>query len=88
MEIYRLIEAYEQLRNRINRKNTKLKKSYFTNKIALQKGNIKGAWKTINLVINGKSKTTNITSLDIEGKQVCDRKIVAESVFSAILAKT
>ena len=75
-----LREAYKQLRNRINRQNIELKKNYFTDKIASQKGDIKGAWKTINLVLNGKSKTTNITSLDIEGKQVCNNKNIAESL--------
>ena len=75
-----LMEAYKQLRNRINRQNIELKKNHFTDKIASQKCDIKGAWKTINLVLKGKSKTTNITSLDIEGKQVCNNKNIAESL--------
>ena len=74
------MEAYKQLRNRINRQNIELKKNYFTDKIASQKGDIKGALKTINLVLNGKSKTTNITSLDVEGKQVCNNKNIAETL--------
>ena len=68
------------MHKRINRKNIQLKRNYFSNKIALQNGDIKCIWKAINLVLNGKSKTTNITSLDIEGKQICNNKNIAESM--------
>ena len=75
-----LMEAYNQMRNRINRKNIQLKRNYFANKTALPKGDIKGAWKIINLVLSGKCKSTNVTSLDIEGKQTCDNRSIAESM--------
>ena len=74
-----LMAACKQMRNSIQLK-IQLKRIYFANKIALLKGDIKGTWKTINSVLIGKSKTTNITSLDIEGKRICDNKNIAESL--------
>ena len=51
------MEAYKQMRNRINRNNIQLKRNYFANKISLLKGDIKGTWKTINSVLNLKLQT-------------------------------
>ena len=80
-----LMEAYKQMHNRINRKSIQLKRNYFAYKIALLKGDIKGTWKTINSVLNGKSKTTKIISLDIEGKRICDNKDIAGSLKQVLL---
>ena len=79
-----LIEAFIQMGKGINRYNIQLKINYFTNKIALQNGDIDGAWKTINLVLHGKPKMTNTTSLDLEGKQICNNNHIAESMNQMI----
>ena len=50
-----LMEIYKQMRNRITRINMQLKQDFYTNKIASQKDDLKGTWKTINMALNGKS---------------------------------
>ena len=75
-----LMQAHRQMRNKVNKLNTESKRKYFSNKIASHKGDLKNTWKTIKLVLNQKSKTTQITSLDVDGKQVCDNKAIAESM--------
>ena len=67
-----LMQAHRQMRNKVNKLNTESKREYFSNKIASHNGDLKNTWKTINLVLNKKSKTTQIASLDVDGKQVCD----------------
>ena len=83
------MEAYRQIRNKVKKLNTDLKREFFTNKIASHNGDLKSTWKTINMVLNKKSKTTQIPALDVDGKQICDNKSIAESMnnFFAILAK-
>ena len=51
-----LFDAYKQMRNKINKVNTDLKRDYFTNKIASHEGDIKSIWKTINLVLDKNQK--------------------------------
>ena len=75
-----LMQAHRQMRNKVNKLNTESKREYFSNKIASHNGDLKNTWKTINLVLNQKSKTTQIASLDVDGKQVCDNKAIAESM--------
>ena len=75
-----LMQAHRQMRNKVNKLNTESKREYFSNKIASHNGDLKNTWKTINLVLNKKSKTTQIASLDVDGKQVCDNKAIAESM--------
>ena len=48
--------------------------------MALYKGNLKGTWKTINLLLNKRSKTTNISCLDVEGRNVTDNNEIAQSM--------
>ena len=54
------MDAYKKTRNRVNRLNKDLKRYYFTNEIALSQCDLKNTWKTINMVLNKKSKTTQI----------------------------
>ena len=75
-----LMQAHRQMRNKFNKLNIESKCKYFSNKITSHKGDLKNTWKTINLVLNKKSKTTQITSLDVDGKQVCGNKAIAESM--------
>ena len=64
-----LFDAYKQMRNKVNKVNIDLKRDYFTNKIASHEGDIKSTRKTINLILNKKSKTTQIATLDVDGKK-------------------
>ena len=75
-----LMQAYRNIRNQANRLNEKLKREYFTHKIASCEGDLKSTWKTINNVLNKKSKTTNIASLNIEGKHISSNADIAESI--------
>ena len=75
-----LMQAYRQMRNRVNKLNLNLKREFFTNKIASYDGDLKNTWKTINQVLNKKSKTTHITSLEVEGKTVSGDTAIAESM--------
>ena len=58
------MDAYKQLRNKANILNKNLKREYFSKKLAACKGDLKQSWKTINLLLNKRSKTTNIGSLN------------------------
>ena len=84
------MQAYRQMRNRVNELNLNLKREFFTNKIASYDGDLKNTWKTINQVLNKKSKTTHITSLEVEGKTVSGDTAIAESMnnFFCEICKT
>ena len=75
-----LFDAYKQMRNKVNKVNIDLKRDYFTNKIASHEGDIKSTWKTINLVLNKKSKTTQIATLDVDGKKISNHESIAEQM--------
>ena len=77
-----LMETYRQTRNKVNKLNTDLKCELFTNKIASQKGDVRNTWKTINTVVNKKSKPTQISiaALQVDGRQVYDNDSIAESM--------
>lgn len=64
-----LFDAYKQMRNKVNKVNIDLKRDYLTNKIAFHEGDIKSTWKAIDLVLNKKSKATQITTLDVMRKK-------------------
>ena len=75
-----LQQAYSKLRNKVNKLNLDLKRDLFTNKISSYQGDLKNTWKVINQVLNKKSKTTNIPSLNIDGNVVLNGRDLAESV--------
>ena len=75
-----LMQAYRQMRNRVNKLNLNLKRKFFTNKIASYNGDLKNTWKTINQVLNKKSLTTHIPSLEVEWKTVSGDTAIAESM--------
>ena len=54
------MDSYRQTRNRVNLLNKQLKKQHYTNKISSNKGNVKDSWKTINELLNKRSKSCNI----------------------------
>ena len=75
-----LMNSYKHVRNKVNNLGKKLKRDYFTKKIALYKGNLKEIWKTSNFLLNKRSKTTNVSCLDVEGRNVTDSKEIAHSM--------
>ena len=56
------------------------KREYFTDKIASFEGDLKNTWKTINNILNKKSKTTNITTLNIDDKHISNTAGIAEAM--------
>ena len=73
--------AYKQVRNKVNCLNLTLKRQYFSEKITMQQGNMKESWKTINQLLNKRSKTTNIESLkDDNGNNIADKREIAETM--------
>ena len=74
------MEAYRQVRSRVNKLNTDLKREFFTKKIASQNVNLKNTLKTTNTVLNKKSKTTQIATLQVDGNQICDSESIAETM--------
>ena len=55
-----LMDSYRQTRNRVNLLNKQPKKQHYSNKISFNKGNLKDSWKTINELLNKRSKSCNI----------------------------
>ena len=75
-----LMATYRQVRNRVNNLNKRLKREYFSEKIAFDKGNLKATWKTLNLLSNKRSKTTNVESLTVEGEVINENAEIASSM--------
>ena len=57
-----------------------MKRAYFTNKIQASEGNLKETWATINKLVNKRSKTTNLSSLTVDGGSVTDSVSIANSM--------
>ena len=75
-----LMASYRHVRNPFNSLNRNLKREYFSNKIVLEKGNLKETWKTLNLLLNKRSKTTNVESLNVDGEVITENSNIARSM--------
>ena len=75
-----LMNSYKHVRNQVNSLNVRLKKDYFSNKIISQEGNMKESWKTLNQLMNKRSKSTNIVCLKDQDKELVGKKEIAESM--------
>ena len=75
-----LMSAYKHMRCKANNLNQSLKKQYFTNKLRSCEGNIKETWKTMNQVINKRSKTMNIKALKEGDETITDNKSIADTI--------
>ena len=75
-----LMSAYRQLRNKVTKMNKEAKRAFFMNKIHTSEGNLKETWKTINKLVNKRSKTTNISSLNVDGNSVTDPVGIANTM--------
>ncbi len=75
-----LMNSYRQLRNKVNKLNISLKKQYFSEKILLHEGNMKESWRTINQLLNKRSKTTNIDQLNDNCNNITDKKELSETM--------
>ena len=75
-----LMTAYRHVRNVVNKQNKTLKRQYFTEKIRRCEGDMKETWKTINQLVNKRSKTTNVSSLQDDNKILTSSDEIAESM--------
>ena len=75
-----LMHAYRNLRNQVNRENERLKQQYFSNEIKTVEGDIKGTWKTVNKLLNKRSKTTEIPYLEEDGEIITDPQNTADKL--------
>ena len=75
-----LMASYRHVRNRVNNLNENLKREYFSNEIALETGNLKETWKTLNLLLHKRSKTTNVESLNVHGEVITENSNIARSM--------
>ena len=78
------MQAYKEMRNRVNSDNRSLKREYFKNEITQQEGNVKGTWSVINKLINRRSKTTEIPFLNVENK-ICSEPIEKSKLSTTFL---
>ena len=72
--------AYRHVKNVVNKQNKTLKRQYFSEKIRRCEGDTKESWKTINKLVNKRSKTTNVSSLQEDNKILTNSDEIAESM--------
>ena len=75
-----LMSAYRQMRCKANNLNSKMKRNYFSNKIQSCAGDTKETWKTINQLVNKRSKTTEILSLKDGEHTISKPQDIAETM--------
>ena len=68
------------MRRKANNLKRKLKREHFSSKIELNKGNIKETWKTINQLVNKRSKTTEISTIREGDRVISDPTEIADSM--------
>ena len=76
------MDSYRQARNKVNSLNIQLKKQYFSTKISECKGNTKESWKTINGLLNKRSKSCNIDCIKDSGNAIANRKDISNTMNS------
>ena len=74
------MDSYRQIRNKVKVLNGQLKKQHYTNRISACKGNMKESWKTINELLNKRSKSSSIDCLKESGTETRNKKDVSNSM--------
>ena len=74
------MNSYRQIRNKVNALNVQLKKQHYANRISASKGNMKETWKTINELLNSRSKSSSIVRLKESGTETRDKKDVSNAM--------
>ena len=67
-----LMQAFRNIRNETNKLNSSLKREYFSKQIDKAEADIKATWKTVNKLLNKRSKTAEIPHLDVDGEIITD----------------
>ena len=77
-----LMCSYKQVRNKVNRLNIKLERENFTVKVHKFEGNMKETWKTINKLLQKRSKATNIEPKDPNNNTISDMVEISQAIKS------
>ena len=64
----------------VNREKPKKKCEYFSNKLNENRGDIKGTWKTLNMDLGKRSKTSTYNSIRVNGEDICNKKKIADEL--------
>ena len=75
-----LMDSFRQIRNMFNAVNVQLKKQHYTNRISASQGNMKESWKTINELLNKRSRSSNIVCLKESGTETRDKKDISNAM--------
>ena len=75
-----LMSSYRHIRNKINKQNSELKRQYFSERLAQAKVNMEESWKTINQVLNKRSKSTNIDLLKGPGGEIVNKQEISNTM--------
>ena len=70
----------KKFRNITNVEKHKKKKIFYSHELNESKNDTKSTWKLLNMAIRTKSKTTNINSFTIDGKEIRDPKDMADKL--------
>ena len=74
------MDAYRQARNRDNSLNIQLKRQNFSAKISEYKENMKESWKTVNELLNKRSKSCNIDCLKDSEHTFVNKKAISNAM--------
>ena len=77
LEVWKL---FQNLKNFTNVEKRKKKKIFYSHKLNKFKNDRKSTWKLLNMAIGTKSKTTNINSFTIDGKDIRDPKEIVDKL--------
>ena len=73
-------KRFQKLRNAVNREKPKKKREYFSKKLNENRGDIKDTWKTLNMALGKKSKSSTHNSIRVNGEGICNKKKIADEL--------
>ena len=75
-----LLMTYRTVRNQVTSLNRQLKKQYFAQKFTNEEGNMKATWQIVDQLLNKRSKSTSINSLNADGREILQKDAIANSM--------
>ena len=77
-----LMRSYREARNKVNSLKISRKKNYYKDRISQHSGNMKETWKITNDLLNKRSKSTDINSLNVGNIEIVDKRVISNSMNS------
>ena len=78
-------KLFQNFRNITNVEKRKKKKIFYSHELNESKNDMKSTWKLLNMAIGTKSKTANINSFTIDGKEIRDPKEIADKLNISVI---